>query len=155
MDSENGKSCVYADESIWKSDIQKTGASRVAVSESINGNVHSIDITQGDEAGDWMVFDHYSFAKDGTVNALTRKINIIPGDRSVDEVYKVQDGKLIKTDSTVRSLTGDGNPTTDDTWLPVVPMFNRLTNFPFASLLRSTPSQVTAAGRICTSNSDH
>ena len=127
------KWCAYAKESSWKSQVAALAADTVASMHFSEGRLISIDVTTQDETGDWMVFDHYTIETGGNLQQLRRRINILPGDRSVSEIYLIAIGKAKLQSRATTSLTTGKELTGSEDWLPEVPTFSRLGDFSFAA----------------------
>jgi len=121
----------------------------VATMDFSNGHLTSIDVTTQDEAGDWMVFDHYTLGNAGDLKELQRRVNILPGDRSVSETYLISDQKAKLQNRTTTSLSTGEKPTSSEEWLPEVFVVARLKDFPFRAQTTVKYSDVASKGRIC------
>ena len=141
--------CVYANESQWKSQVASSGAARVATMYYSDARLTSVDITTEDETGDWIVFDHYALSATGDIQQVQRKVNILPGDRSVSETFLVLDGKAKLQTRTTTSLSAGDKLTDAEHWLPRVRVVTRLKNFPFVSLTTVKYSDVLSKGKTC------
>ena len=84
-DADHSTWCVYANESSWKDAVEKTGADNVATAEIADFKAITIQFTQSDETGDWMVFDEYTVGRDDSMVGLSRRINVLPADRTIEE----------------------------------------------------------------------
>jgi len=141
--------CAYRSQAAWKSAVDSLQALGVATVEYRNEHSSAVNFTQQDEAGDWIVYDRYSLGENGRLNQLRRKINIIPGDVSEEQVFEINDERANKISTVRRKLsTGkiDGNPR--DVWLPDLPVITTLQAFPFSSLLNKR-SAVLSKGKDC------
>ena len=101
-----------------------------------DGRLTQIDETETDESGDWMVFDNYFLDDQGQIVKLTRLINVLPGDRSVQQMFAINDGRANKTATTEKLLsTGKRLRTPNQEWLPDLPIRIGTKFFPFHRLL--------------------
>jgi hypothetical protein len=141
--------CAYASDSLWKERVASTGAATVATMTFSNARLTSVEVTTEDEAGDWMVFDHYTLSAAGDLENLRRRYNILPGDRSVSETYLFADGKAKLQNRETTSLTTGEKLTAGEKWLPEVRFATRLKDFPFAPLTMLKYSDVLSKGKIC------
>jgi len=96
----------------------------------------ALQLTQNDEAGDWLVRDEYTIGRDGEPDGLKRIANILPGERSERLVYQIHAGRARQQDRTTYQL-GTDNPKTGEveTWLPDEPIVTSGQAFPFAPLM--------------------
>lgn len=136
--------CAYGSESEWTDKVQAVNADVVGMVEFSESKISRVDVTRQDETGDWVVFDHYTVSNDGQIVKLSRTINVLPGDITVDEGYLIEGGKARKQSDTVRRLsTKEALPkgTTLD-WLPRVPVTVRIEAFPFASLISANHAPI-------------
>jgi hypothetical protein len=141
--------CAYASESTWKSQVELSGAGTVATLDFSSGHITLIDVTTEDEAGDWAVFDHYSLTDAGELQQLRRKVNILPGDRSVAETYTITERKARLQNRTTTSLSTGEKLKNAEEWLPEVRVVTRLSDFPFAALTTLKYSDVLSKSKIC------
>ena len=141
--------CIYASESQWKLDVNSLGATTVASLKFATGHLQAVDLTHQDEAGDWIVYDHYELGQTGDLRRDQREIRILPGDRLVEEIYLIRDGVVDKQNSSTKSLSTGQKLTNGEDWLPDVPVVSRLKDFPFAPLLDVDRSRILAKGKIC------
>src|SRR3954465_7773238 len=112
-DAQGQRWCAYRSQAAWKSAVDSLQALDVARVEYRNEHSSAVNFTQQDEAGDWIVYDRYSLGENGRLNQLRRKINIIPGDVSEEQVFEINDERANKISTVRRKLsTGkiDGNP---------------------------------------------
>src|SRR5450759_323329 len=127
--------CAYADETTWKVAVEKSSSDVVATIEYISGRASKISFTQQDETGDWIAYDRYSLGDTGALEALNRTVNVLPGNRSVEQTFTIKDGKFQKKSTASRNLdTHELIPPTND-WLPDLPVMTNLRAFPFFPLL--------------------
>jgi hypothetical protein len=141
--------CAYANESIWKSSVDSLGAMTVGSLNYEKDQLAVVDVTEGDEAGDWMVYDHYTVDPRGEPLRDERKNNILPGRRSVEETYVIQNGKATRQSSSVRSLTTGGSLSDPEQWLPKVPVITHAKDFPFAALIVQKYPEAFSHGKVC------
>ena len=148
-DEQRNEWCAYANESLWKSQVDTVGADTVATLSFFETHLTSIEVTTQDETGDWLMIDHYTLGTAGDIKQLQRRANILPGDRSVSETFSITNGKakLEKRDTT--SLTPGQKLTSTEDWVPPVPIVTRLEDFPFAPLTALKHSEVNSKGKIC------
>jgi len=121
----------------------------VATMDFSDNQLTLIDLTTEDEAGDWMVFDHYTINVAGEPEILLRKSNILPGDRSVTLTYLILDGKAKLQKRMTTSLTTGEKFTGPENLLPRVPVITRRADFPFRSLNAAKYADVLSKGKIC------
>jgi hypothetical protein len=151
-DAEHHQWCAYGNESEWTSEVKSLTALMVATLEYSGDQVSKIAVTEEDEAGDWIVYDHYLIGDKGEIRELKRTINILPGDRSEEETYLVLDGKAKKQSSNSRKLsTKEVLPAQQEQkdWLPNVPIIPRLQDFPFAALISGKHLEPASSGKVC------
>jgi hypothetical protein len=141
--------CIYTDEARWKSDIASLGSSSVGTLDYSGDRLSAIDVTQEDETGDWIVYDHYSVSPDNRPTQDSRRINILPGDRTVNETYAIENGHAERRSSLTRSLSTGQAPSNSEKWLPDVPVFVDLHDFPFVSLIPHKYSENLSDGKRC------
>jgi|SRR4051812_28044827 hypothetical protein len=128
--------CAYTDQTAWKSSVDSLQALDVATVEYRNEHSSTVNFTQEDEAGDWIVYDRYSLDQNGQPKRLHRKINILPGDLNVEQVIQIQNGTTKKVSTVRRRLsTGKVLEKSSDVWLPQLPIIKNTKGFPFSSLL--------------------
>lgn len=150
-DADHSTWCVYANESSWKDAVEKTGADNVATAEIADFKAITIQFTQSDETGDWMVFDEYTVGRDDSMVGLSRRINVLPADRTIEEKYALQNGALVKMSTATRSLTTSKILQNGGPWSPDLPVLKRVQDFPFATLIHYSPTQIAASGQVCSS----
>lgn len=150
-DAKQERWCAYGNKSLWTSDVQSFAASVVATVEYSGDHLSKISVTEEDEAGDWIVYDHYAVGEKGNILGLNRIINILPGDRSEEETYIVVNGKAKKQSSISRKLSTKEVLTVqkEKDWLPDVPIVTRLSDFPFASLIIGKRVRVSLSEKKC------
>lgn len=141
--------CAYRSQSSWKSDVDKLSPARVGTLIYTVDDLSAIEVSEQDETGDWIVYDEYSLASNGELRGDQRRINILPGDRAVEETYEIHDGKAEKQSSTTRSLSTGKASATSETWLPGVPITTRVENFPFAALIKQRYSTLPSEAKVC------
>jgi len=128
--------CAYDSESTWDATVQRLQAMTVGTLTYADDHLSRIDVTETDESGDWMVYDHYFLDGRGRLVKLLRLINVLPGDRSVEQTYVISAGKAIKTKRTDKELsTGKPMVSPESVWLPNLPIKTKTTMFPFSALL--------------------
>jgi hypothetical protein len=135
-DAGNNQWCSNISEPTWKTKVQETGAMTVGAVIYSNDHLAEIDVTETDESGDWTVYDHYLFDDHGQMVKLTRLLNVLPGDRSVSQVFSIRNGKAKKTGTSEKQLSSGkpvGAPKGD--WLPDVTIEADPKMFPFSALL--------------------
>jgi hypothetical protein len=142
--------CLYSSQKTWETDVNALQAANVGSLEFENEHIMSVDVTTQDETGDWVVYDHYLLDTAGELRQDKRKINVLPGDRTVEETYLIQDGKTTKTSSSTKSLSSGKSLLTHEDWTPEVPVTKRVKDFPFVSLMRFTYHEVQSKGKVCT-----
>lgn len=152
QDVQHKQWCAYESEPVWTSEVKRLGADSVATVDYADDRVSNIALSQQDETGDWMVSDHYAVNHKGELRKLKRIINILPGDRSEEELYMIADGKAKKQTHISRKLsTGKTLRAPEEVWLPQVPIVTRLQDFPFAALARDTRPDLWPESRKCIS----
>jgi hypothetical protein len=120
----------------------------VATLSYSNDHLLQIDVTETDESGDWTVYDHYFLNDGGEIVKLSRMINILPGDRSVLQIFSMSDGKATKTATTEKELsTGRLLRSPKSVWLPKLPIRTGTKLFPFSALL-GRPG-LTTSSKLC------
>jgi hypothetical protein len=133
--------CAYSNESIWNMDVQSLAASSVGGLIYEDGRLIQIIWTQSDESGDWTVFDRYFVDHNGQPERLERITNVLPGDRSVKDVFLITGGKLSRRSRAVSSLSTNKAAQLGSTWLPNIPVRVATKNFPFSMFIgRTMPS---------------
>jgi len=141
--------CAYANESIWKSTVDSLGAMTVGSLNYEKDQLSAVDVTEDDETGDWIVYDHYTVDPRGEPSWNKRKINILPGDRTIDETYQIQNGKATRRSSSIRSLSTGKNLSDPERWLPKVAIITRATDFPFAALIAQKYPETFSQSKVC------
>jgi hypothetical protein len=147
--------CAYGDEARWRVDIERAGALSVATVDYENGRIAEIKITEAAESGDWVVYDSYTFDNRRRTQRLVRTINLLPGNRSHEEVYLFQDGKPVKQSSTSRSLSTGRELPASSVWLPTIPIFVQVEEFPFASIVTESVHNALLKDPVCKNNVDN
>ena len=148
-DGHNKEWCAYTNESSWKSKVDSSDAAIVATLNYSRSRLESIDVTTDDEAGDWTVFDHYTLTQIGSIGQLERRVNILPGRRSVLETYTLA-GEKPKLKSRETTVLTTGKKLSDgETWLPDVRIAARVADFQFASLAKMKYSEILSKGKVC------
>lgn len=150
QDPQQHQWCAYTQESQWTSDVKSADSLTIATVEYSGGHISKIDLTENDEAGDWVVYDHYSTDGRGQLHQLKRTVNILPGDRTEDVTYLIQNGKARSLTHKVRSLSTKEPLAAKnrEEWLPKVLIVKRLEDFPFFPLLSKTPT-LRPNGKVC------
>lgn len=143
--------CAYNNESAWKSDVNRLGAIVVATLGYADDTlrVSKIDVTEADQAGDWIVYDNYALDENEHLRKLKRTINVSPGDRSEEEVYTIKDSRATKQASISRELSTGKTAGPEKVWLPEVPIITQLQNFPFASFIGKGHPEVWSTSKVC------
>jgi hypothetical protein len=135
-DTGNSQWCSYNAESTWKVRVQAVGAMTVGTLTYRNDHLAEIDVTETDETGDWMVYDHYFLDDHGQLVRLSRLLNVLPGDRSVSRTYSISGGKATMTTTAEKQLsTGKRVTSSTSDWLPDIPIETTTKTFPFSALL--------------------
>lgn len=148
-DDHDKRWCGYADKSRLEAQVRSLGAMVVGGVDYTNGRVTTVDITEEDETGDWAVNDEYTLDENERMRTLKRTINIIPGNTSEEQVFRVQGGKAIKLRSTYRDLR-TGKPTNSRAdWFEPSPVITSLQAFPFWMLIATKRQVVWTAGEAC------
>jgi hypothetical protein len=148
-DAEHRRWCAYSSESVWKSQVTSLSATLVSTLELEDDHLAAVSVTEEDEAGDWIVYDHYSLDSKGELQNLKRTINVAASDTSEDETYLIRNGKAKKQGRVTRKLsTGEISPPKKE-WLPDVPMVTHIQDFPFADLAREKLPEVQSKGSVC------
>src|SRR5205807_8954417 len=91
-DSRHQQWCVFRSKSLWESEVKALPALSVGSLEYEKHRLSAVNVTQEDETGDWIIYDHHSLDKDGTPDKLIRTINVLPRDFSETQLYVIQDG---------------------------------------------------------------
>jgi len=141
--------CLFASELPWRSAVRAASATRVATAEYDQEHVISLNVTEEDGAGDWTVYDRYSLDRSGKLQMLRRTINVLPGERSVEQLYSIRSGKVVLVHRTVRDLSTGRPASLSGTWLPKLPITTKLAPFPFYSLLNRGPLGPGSTGPAC------
>ncbi len=128
--------CGFKEETLWKAEVEATGAQVVATVEYDNGKPSEIDLTEAAESGDWIAYDRYSVSSSGMIFHLERTINLSSSDRSIEESYSLEDGKaVLQTRFGLEQGTGNRASLRPDEEVPEIPVVGDLRKFGFASLL--------------------
>jgi hypothetical protein len=136
-DNKHAQWCAFHEEAEWKAEVESLSALVVATANYVDGRISAVNVTEQDEAGDWIVYDHYSLDQSGRISKLKRTINVLPGDRSEDEVFLMVSGAPKKEGAASRKLS-TGEPVSGaDAWLPDVPITTHIKAFPFFPLIAS------------------
>jgi len=142
--------CVYRSEAEWNADVQQQQAMVVATVEHVSGRLIAVNVTEQDESGDWIVYDNYTMSADGQPQSLKRTVNILPGERSEERVFRIRAGLATQQSAATRQLGTGKSLRGAETWLPDVPVITRVQGFPFASLIgaervKTLPSKLCVA----------
>ena len=136
-DDKHDQWCAFREETEWKAEVEALSALVVATANYVDRHLSAVDVTEQDEAGDWIVYDHYSLDHTGQISKLKRTINLLPGDRSENDVFLMVSGTPKKESAASRKLS-TGEPVSGaDVWLPNVPITTRVEAFPFFPLISS------------------
>ena len=128
--------CAYGKEAPWKAAVQQSAASTVGSLTYVNKRLAQIDVTRTGESGDWLVYDHYFLDEHEQIVRLSRTINVLPGDRSVVQVFSIRDGEAKRAATTETQLsTGKPLSSPESVWLPELPILTRINMSPFSGLL--------------------
>jgi len=148
-DDKHEQWCAFREEREWKAEVESVSALVVATATYVDGRLSVLEVTQQDEAGDWIVYDHYSLDQSGRISKLKRTINVLPGDRSEDEVFLMVSGSP-KKESAARRKLSTGEPVSGpDVWLPDVPIKTRIEAFPFFPLINSAGTELRSKAKSC------
>lgn len=135
-DATSNQWCAFSKEAPWNAAVQNTGAMTVGMLTYSNEHLSQIDMTETDESGDWMVYDHYFLDKDEQIVKLSRTINVLPGNRSVLQIFSISDRKAKETATKEKQLsTGKLLISPKSVWLPDLPIKTEIKQFPFFKLL--------------------
>lgn len=128
--------CSYLSKPTWRTATKKAQAMRVGSLDYSNGILTEIDVSETDESGDWTAYDRYFLNSQGQMTRLTRLLNVLPGDRSVSQVFLIGNGKTTRTAINEKQLS-TGKPVTSPRgdWLPDVAIETDPKMFPFWALL--------------------
>jgi hypothetical protein len=149
QDSEHQHWCAYRTESAWASEVKSLSSPVVASFEYADGRVSKVSVTEEDEAGDWIAYDAYALNENGDIEALRRTFNILADDRKVDVTYAIKDGKAMEVAKTSRRLSTKEILPSQKDWLPGVPTFTRVQDFPFFPILADKHPEAWPKGRKC------
>ena len=136
------KWCGFNSQALWKSKVQSLSARSVATVEYTNTHVSSIEVTEESESGDWIVYDDYSVSS-GKLIRLQRKSNVLPENVSVEQVFRIENGRGVVEKTDTRDLKSGKPIKNHDVDLPAVPIIVDLQKFPFSALMgtRIAPGQ--------------
>jgi hypothetical protein len=135
-DARSRQWCAFDTQSEWQAAVNNTRSMRVGTLIYPDGLLSEIHFNQEDEAGDYIVYDDYFVDARGSIVKLSRKINILPGRRSVVQVFSVMNGKAKKTGETATDLsTGEPLISPRPIWLPNLPIHTSIRAFPFSELV--------------------
>jgi hypothetical protein len=130
--------CAFRDQRQWRASVDSLSASVVATADFVDGRISAVEVTEQDETGDWIVYDHYSLAENGRISKLKRTVNSLPSDRSDSEIFQIANGVAQKESTASRKLS-NGEPVTRSTALyPDPPIVTSIQSFPFFPLLAAT-----------------
>jgi hypothetical protein len=136
--------CAYNREATWKAAVRNAEAMTVGTLIYSDGHLSQIYLTETDQSGDWMVYDHYFLDDHGRIVKLSRMINVLPGDRSVLQTFSIRDGKATKSVTKAKELsTGETLTSPEPVWLPEVPIETSMGMFAFSGLLRRPGLRIT------------
>ena len=148
-DIEHQQWCGFTRRSVWHTAVNKTSALRVGTVTYVGDRISVIRVTEEGESGDWVVYDRYFFDRSGMLRTLTRTINVLPGDRSVKQVFAIHDG-LAKQQSTTSLQLSTAQPVApSEDWFPDIPVITEVRAFPFAPLIGNRRFAVSSKGRMC------
>jgi hypothetical protein len=147
-DKANGQWCGYANERAFESKVNSLSSMHVATVDYEDDHVLTLKITEEDETGDWSVHDEYS-VDSGEIRQLKRTINVIPGNRSLEEVFHIRNGRAKKDRTVSRELGTNKLAPSSNIWLPNLPVITTLHAFPFVRLLENKSDEVWSKGSSC------
>lgn len=142
MNRDDGREwCVYSSERSWKIAIDSASSDLFAKIRYSGGRLVSVQLTSQDTpgAGDWVIYDTYSFGHDERPVSLHRITNILPGDYSREEWYRITLGVASLTRTRNRQLSTLKETSAVPPWLPESRIVVRLRDFPFARALQAAP----------------
>jgi hypothetical protein len=145
------ESCAYRDDSEWMSDVESLIARDLGRLMYSRGVLKEILITHQDETGDWSVEDRYTLSGEGSLEKLSRRIEILSGDRSVREVYSMRNGRAVRQSrglwviSTNRPVSSLGYATVP----PQLPIETQLRQLPFAVFITGNGSSSLSGKKVC------
>ena len=145
--------CGYHDEGRWRSDINGVGATETGSIEFDGEYPKIVRHTEGDdpEAGDWIVYDHYTFSKLGAALSLERTANVLPGNVSRVETFRLEKDRLVRLNVSMRPLNPDSQMTPQAASFPKLPMASRIADLPFSTLIDRW-GDVIKGGVLCVPN---
>lgn len=135
--------CALNNVAQWKATIEGQHVLSYGKLFYSGSKLSGMQVVADDEAGDWAVYDDYEFDQNLRLTKLSRRTNVLPGDRSVVAVYSIGNGKVQRTATTTTQLSnGKLVVAADSIWMPDVPIETDAGAFPFVDLLRR-PSGLT------------
>lgn len=148
-ESQTSHWCAYRSEAAWHEAVQKEGAVTVGTLRYLDGRLLQIDVTETDETGDWIVYDSYFLDNQAQIVKLLRLVNVLPGDRSISQIFAFKDGRARKTATSEKQLsTGARLRSPSKEWVPSLPIRIGIKSFPFHRLFE-LPG-LTARVKVCT-----
>lgn len=137
-DSRTQQWCRFSNEANWKVQVQSRSATTVASAEYAKTSLSRIHVTEESKSGDWTVYDDY-FLNGGTLTRLIRRMNILPGDISVEQVFRFTNGRAVLQKTESHDLKTGKPRKTNDNDLPEVPIVTDIHKFPFFLLITDRP----------------
>lgn len=144
--------CAVAGKTAWNAALEQTETLNYGALIYTDRRLKEIVWTQDYESGDGKIIDTYSLDPTGKPVRLSRRINVLPGDRSILQRFSIREGKATKTGETFQQLS-TGKPVSGAKFalMPKVAVLTRKKTFPFSGLLSTNPPKI--AGRTCVPNS--
>ena len=141
--------CAYATESRFEVQIQALSAVVVGGADYVDGRLSLVRVTETDETGDWAVNDVYTYNKSGQIKSLKGTINILPEDSSEEQLFVIENGRVVKQQSVYRELRTGKASQKSVNWFKAPPVITTTGAFPFSDLIGSKRNEVRSKGTVC------
>lgn len=148
-DSAKHEWCGFDNKVTWRTRVDSVSALKVASVKISAGRIDTLDVTEGDEAGDWIVYDRYSFGPHLKLESLDRVMNVLPGDRSVKQRFVNRGGRLKLQHEIILELSTGQVVTDSSFWRPGPTVVSDAQEFPFWQLVASRRADVWRHGVVC------
>lgn len=96
--------CSYADQSLWKVEIDRFSSPKVGKAVISRGRWRLLEITETAESGDWTITNRLTRASKGR-STLGRSFYILSDDSKVEETFSISPFGRVRTARSAASLT--------------------------------------------------
>ncbi len=143
--------CLYDNERKW-ADEQEAGA--LVGKIEYNGNrIARVYVTTPDDpgAGDWAAFDLYTLDAKGNFRSLNRTINVLPGNLSRLENWKITNGKALRGKVVNLDLDTHKPKQEPEDWVPELEVLQSPKELPIWPLAQNAARSLAGTGKACVS----